>query len=271
MNSARVQRLQAQGATVSLAGVPSLGAEFALERPNKFRFRASSSLMGSLVDMGSNEELLWFWTSQANPPSVYFGRHDRLAMSPARRQLAIDPSMFVEALGLVEIAPEQVVGEPIEAGKERIQLVCRQRTAAGEIIRTLQIHHKHGYLMEQQIADAAGRPMLTARLAQHRHYKVDGVTLPHRIDLHVPDGDMRVQLDVQQYLVNQEFTTGASTFAFPQDQLGQYQLVDIADPNFVPPGETPPANYSSPGYASPGMNQPALPRYRGVGKQGPSF
>lgn len=264
MNSARVQRLQTQGASVSIAGYPSVGAEIALERPNRLRFRASSSLAGSLVDMGSNEEMLWFWTSQASPPSVYFARHDRLANSPARRQLAIDPAMFVEALGLVEVAPEQVLGEPIAAGKDRIQVVCRQQTPAGEMIRTLQIHNQHGYLMEQQIADSAGHPMLTARLSQHRHYKMDGVTLPHQIDLHVPGSEMRVKLDVTRYAVNQDFTTGAATFAFPQDQLGQHQLVDIADPNFVPPGTTPTA-YSSPGYAQPGAPPPAMPRYRGAG------
>jgi hypothetical protein len=264
MNSARVQRLQTQNASVSIAGYPSVSAEIALERPHRLRFRASSSLAGSLVDLGSNDEMLWFWTSQSSPPSVYFARHDRLAQSAARRQLTIDPAMFVEALGLVELAPEQVVSEPIAAGKDRIQLVCRQLTPAGEVIRTLQIHNKHGYLLEQQLADPAGRPMLTARLSKQRHYKVDGVTLPHQIDLHVPGSEMRVQLDVPHYSVNQEFTTGAATFAFPQDQLGQYQLVDIADPSFVPPGATP-ATHSSPGYTQPGSTSPALPRYRGAG------
>lgn len=256
ISSARVRTLQTQGATVSLAGIPNISTEIALEKPGKFRFRASSSFMGQLVDMGSNEEILWFWTSQSSPPNVYFARHDRLAGSNIRQRLAIDPGMFVEALGLLELSPEHVVGEPIAAGKDRVQLVCRQQTPAGEFIRTLQIHNRFGYILEQQITDVAGRPLLNARLAQQRHYPLDGVTLAHQIDLHVPSGDMRVQLNVPRYSVNQPFTTGEATFAFPRDQLGQHPLVDIADPNFVPPGQSPPANYSSPGYGSPGSVTP---------------
>ncbi len=264
----RVRTLQTQGASVSIAGVPSIPTDLSLERPGKFRFKAASSLLGPLVDMGSNEELLWFWTSQSSPPDVFFARHDRLANSPLRQRLAIDPAMFVEALGLLEITPDQVIGEPIAAGKDRLQLVCRQVTPAGEFTRTLQIHNRHGYLLEQQITDAAGRPMLNARLSQQRHYALDGVTLPHRIELHVPAGDMRVQLDVPRYSVNQPFTTGESTFAFPRDQLAQYRLIDIADPNFVPPGQAPPASYSSPGNSTPGTPAPRTgqaptPRYRG--------
>ncbi|QDU28088.1 hypothetical protein ETAA8_31810 [Anatilimnocola aggregata] len=262
----RVNSLQSQGASVSLAGIPSLPTELAFERPNKLRFRASSSLLGPLVDMGSNEEMLWFWTSQSNPPNVFFARHDRLAASSIRQQLAIDPNMFIEALGFVQLSPEFVVGEPVSADKNRLKLVVRQPTPAGDLTRTMFINAQHGYLMEQQIADAAGRPMLSAKLSQQRYYKVDSVTLPHRVELQMPGEGMRVQLDVPRYQINQPFGEAGATFAFPREQLGQYQMVDIADPNFVPPGQSPPAQYSSPGYSQPGIGQvPAADRYRGAG------
>lgn len=268
VSSQRVRTLQSQNATVSVAGLPSVGTDIALERPGKFRFKASASFLGSLVDMGSNEEMLWFWTSQTQPANVYFARHDRLATSPIRQRLAIDPGMFVEALGFVELSPEQVVGEPVAAGKDRIQLVCRQITPGGEFRRTLWIHSKFGYLVEQQIADPSGQTMVSAKLSEQRHYAVDGVTLPHKIDLHVPGAEIRLQLNVPNYLVNQAFTTGASTFAFPQEQLAQYPMIDIADPNFIPPGSAPPAQYSSPGtpppsyptgYAPPGYPNGSYP------------
>lgn len=258
--SAKIQSLQTQGATVSIAGVPNIASDISLQRPGRFRFKASSSFIGQLVDMGSNDEMLWFWTSQGPSPDVYFARHDRLMASPIRQRLAIDPSMVIEALGLLDIRPEQVVGEPVAAGKDRLQLVCKQVSPAGELTRTLLVHSKHGYLLEQRITDAAGRPTLNARLSQQRHYALDGVTLPHEIDLHIPGGDMRVQLHVQRYSINQPFPNGDATFAFPREQLAQYQLIDIADPNFVPPGQRPPAQYSSPGYPQSGP-APGVPGY----------
>ncbi|WP_425614285.1 hypothetical protein NA78x_004152 [Anatilimnocola sp. NA78] len=266
-STARVNSLQSQGASVSLSGFRAQ-TELAFERPNKLRFRANSSLLGPVVDMGSNEEMLWFWTSQSNPPNVFFARHDRLATSNIRQQLAIDPNMFIEALGFVQLSPENVVGEPVSADKNRLKFVYRQPTPAGDLNRTLYVHARHGYLMEQQIADSAGRPMLSAKLSQQRYYSLDSVTLPHHVELQMPGEGMKVNLDVPQYLVNQAFNEGNATFVFPREQLGQYQMVDIADPNFVPPGQAPPAQYSSPGYPQPDAPQvPTAQRYRGSPEQ----
>jgi hypothetical protein len=256
--SSKIQSLQTQGATVSISGVPNIATEISLQRPGRFRFKASSSFLGQLVDMGSNEEMLWFWTSQGSPPDVYFARHDRLAQSSIRQRLAVDPSMIIEAFGLLDLRPEQVIGEPTAAGKDRLQLVCRQQLPSGECTRTLLVHNKHGYLLEQRITDAAGRPLLNARLSKQQHYALDGVTLPQEIDLHVPSGEnMRVQLNVPRYAINQPLPNGDATFAFPQEQLGQNRMVDIADPNFMPPGDQPPSQYSSPGYPQPSYPQPS--------------
>jgi hypothetical protein len=264
----KIQSLQTQNATISVSGIPNIGAEISLQQPGRFRFKASSSFMGQLVDMGSNDEMLWFWTSQQSPPDVFFARHERLAASSIRQRLAVDPSMIIEAFGLLDIKPEQVIGEPTTAGKDRLQLICRQPTPGGDLTRTLLIHHTQGYLLEQRITDAAGRPIVNARLSQQRHYQLDGVTLPHEIDLHIPAGDLRVQLRVPRYAVNQPFPNGDATFAFPREQLAQYQMIDIADPNFVPPGSQPPAQYSSPGYPQP--TQPgSLPGVPGMQPAGP--
>lgn len=255
--NSKIQSLQTQGATVSISGVPNIATDISLQRPGRFRFKASSSFLGQLVDMGSNDEMLWFWTSQGSPPDVYFARHDRLAQSSIRQRLAVDPSMIIEAFGLLDLKPEQVIGEPTAAGKDRLQLICRQQMPSGECTRTLLVHNKHGYLLEQRITDAAGRPLLNARLSKQTHYALDGVTLPQEIDLHVPSGEnMRVQLHVPRYSINQPLPNGDATFAFPQEQLGQNRMVDIADPNFIPPGQQPPAQYSSPGYPQQNAAQP---------------
>ena len=88
------------------------------------------------------------------------------------------------------------------------------------------------------------------------------MTLPQEIGLHVPSGEnMRVQLHVPRYSINQPLPNGDATFAFPQEQLGQNRMVDIADPNFMPPGQQPPAQYSSPGYPQQNAAQPGYPGY----------
>src|SRR3954468_568032 len=53
-NTARIQSLQTQGATISIPGAPSIGAEIAAERPRRLRLRAKTQLLGPELDLGSN-------------------------------------------------------------------------------------------------------------------------------------------------------------------------------------------------------------------------
>src|SRR5207244_9956603 len=50
-NTQRVQSLQTQGATLSIPGAPSIGAEIAVERPRKLRLKAKTQLTGPELDL----------------------------------------------------------------------------------------------------------------------------------------------------------------------------------------------------------------------------
>src|SRR6476646_1481124 len=71
-NTQRVQSLQAQGATISIPGAPSIGAEIEVLRPRKLRLRAKTQLTGSELDLGSNDELFWLWAARMPEPSVFY-------------------------------------------------------------------------------------------------------------------------------------------------------------------------------------------------------
>src|SRR5262245_58150794 len=78
-NTHRVQSLQTQGASVSIPGVPSIGAEIQVERPSRLRFRAGTQLLGPELDLGANDELFWLWAARMPGSSVYFPPHDQFA------------------------------------------------------------------------------------------------------------------------------------------------------------------------------------------------
>src|SRR5437868_7030774 len=52
-NTQRVQSLQSQGATISIPGAPSIGAEVALARPRQLRVKAGTQLLAPELDLGS--------------------------------------------------------------------------------------------------------------------------------------------------------------------------------------------------------------------------
>ena len=258
-NSARVQSLQSVGATVSVPGAPAIGAEIALEKPKSFRFRAGTSLLGPELDMGSNPLLFWFWAARAPVPDVYYARHDEFTKSRAREMLPIEPTWLIEALGVVEIDPATILEGPIKAGDDRVELRTTMQASAGQFTRLIQIHDKHGYVLEQHLYDQRGQLVASARNSQHEYYHLDGVSLPKRIEVQVPEGQMQFQLDISQWSINQAPPEGQTVFELPRSQLSQYKFVNLADPNFVPPGGTIPVDASAPRTSQTDLRE----RYRG--------
>jgi hypothetical protein len=260
-NSGRIQALQTRGATISVPGAPAIGAEIALARPANLRFRAGTSLLGPELDMGSNSLLFWFWAARAPEPDVYFARHDLFADSRARQMLPIEPTWLIQALGVVEIDPVTILEGPTDAGNDRVQLKTTLTASAGQFTRLVQLHDKHGWVLEQHLFDGRGELVASARNSQHEYYHLDGVSLPKRIEVQVPQGQMQFQLDVGQWVINQPPPEGQDLFELPRTQLGGYRFVDMADPNFVPPGGTLPVE--APPRAAPGPSANLRDRYRG--------
>lgn len=259
-NSDRIRTLQAQGGSVSVPGAPAISADVALERPGRFRFRAGSTLFGAQVDAGVNDEMFWFWTAQAPTPSVFYARLDQLAASPVRNQLSIDPRWLVDALGIVQIDPNQPIDGPVAAGVDRVELKTKLVTPAGSFTRLLYVHNRYGWLVEQHLQDDRGRLVVSSRLSQHQFYPLDNVSLPQRIEVQAPDSQLRFQLDVARWGVNQPIA-GGEVFAFPREQLAAYPLVDIAAPGFTPPGYNGPPQYTPSPAPTGGM--PSALQYRG--------
>jgi hypothetical protein len=237
-NTQRVQSLQAQGATISIPGAPSIGAELIVERPQRLRLRAGTQILGPELDLGSNEQLFWLWAARMPSPSVYFARHDQFAASRARQMLVIEPAWLIDALGLVEIDPAAITEGPIVAGNERIQLRTTLGGAGNGYTRLLVLHSKYAWILEQHVYDERGQIVASARNSGHEYHPVDGVSLPKRVEVQVPQGLLRFQLDVDRWAINPALgglAEGAAVFELPRAALGNYPFVDLSDPNFVPP------------------------------------
>lgn len=263
-NTSRVRTLQTQGATVAVPGLPAISADLAIERPMSLRFRAGTNWTGPELDLGSNPELFWFWAARNTPPQVLYARHDRFGMSRARDALPVEPAWLVEALGLVEIDPA-LASEPVSTGNGRIEIRSRVSTPQGEATRLVHLDEKHGWLLEQHLLDPQGRIKASARLSGHEYYPLDGVSLARRIEVQIPQAEMRFTLDVTKYSINLPFTDGQALFQLPQETLKGYEFVDIADPNFIPVNAPPPSSVAPQQAITPQVSeaQTPWPRLRG--------
>lgn len=262
-NTERVRSLQTQGATVSVPGAPAISVEIAVERPARLRMRAATQLLGPELDLGSNDQLFWFWAARMPDAAVYFARHDQFASSRARQMLPIEPAWLIQALGLVEIDPASVIDGPHAADGGRVQL----RTTLGQsnipYTRLLVLDNKYAWVLEQHLYDERGQLLASARNSQHEYQPLDGVSLPKRIEVQVPGGMMSLQLDINRWAINQPLADAQALFDLPRSQLGSHPFIDLADPNFVPPGGVTPVDQPAPPRSANNVHEDVRHRLRG--------
>jgi hypothetical protein len=150
-NSAKVTSLYTTDASIYVPGAPTLRANLAVERPRKFRLRADTALSGSEVDLGSNDELFWFWIRRSEPPALYLCRHDQFAASAARQIVPVEPEWLIEALGVTTLDPALRHEGPSPVGQGRLRIVTHLPGPQGDLQRVM-------------IVDAAGLGARTTSL-----------------------------------------------------------------------------------------------------------
>ena len=253
-NTDRVQRLQADGATLTVPGAPRLRANLALERPRRLRLRADTGLTGSELDLGSNDELFWMWVKRNQPPTVFFARHQQYHASAARSVFSVEPQWLHEALGLVRFDPASRHDGPFAGRDNLVEVRSVRATPTGPQTRVALIDGQHGFVAQQHVYDAQGKLLASAIASDHRFDAASGVLLPHRVQVQLPPTQMAFTLAIDGYLINRLEADPARLWTMPRMEGHRY--VDLADPRLP---------MSSPAAAPlPAASQPQAPRAAAV-------
>ena len=169
-NASRIQNYQTTNATITVPGdamMPALRGNIAAERANKLRLQASTALTGPEVDLGSNDELFWFWVKRNDPPAVYFSRHDQFVGSAAQQLLPIEPRWLLDALGFMEFAPNDFHEGPVPRGNDIVEIRSVIQSRIGTLSRNTVIDAKRAWVLEQHIYDGRGT-LLASAVARSR-------------------------------------------------------------------------------------------------------
>lgn len=255
-NTQRVQRLQTENATLRVDGIPAMRANLAFEQPTNFRLLAQlSQFTGRELDLGSNQDVFWFWVRRDTQRSIYFARHEMFAGSPARDLIPLEPNRLIDTLGLVYLEPTGQHTGPVDRTDGLLEITSRLPSPRGEMTRVMLVDAKYGWPAQQHLYDAGGQLLLSTRASQQRFYREESVTLPHRIEVTLMPGQpsqMAFDLDIAQYSINR--LTGDSTELWTMPQIDGYPAVDIADPQFRPPVAGGPPTGPSPAGPTPTLN-----------------
>ncbi len=232
-NSARVQSLYSTDAAISGPGMPTLNASLALSRPRRFRLRAETALSGPEVDLGSNDELFWFWVRRNEPPALYYCRHDRFAQSNARQLLPVQPEWLIEALGVPRFDASDRHTGPEVLPDGRLRVVSTITKPEGPFRRELVVDATRGFVLEQHLHDASGNRIASAVASEHQRDPLTNAVLPRTIDAEWPQAAFSMRIRLHELQVNYIDADQERLWTLPE--WSGMQTVDIGHPNFRPP------------------------------------
>jgi hypothetical protein len=229
--TSRVNQLQTTGAWLSTDGmVVSLRANIALERPKRFRLQAG--MAGPEIDIGSNDEVFWFWAKRGDPAAIYFCRHDQFQYAAARQVLPVQPDWIAEALGLVYFDPTLDHRGPFPRGADQLEIHSIIPSPEGNLTKVTVLDAQHAWVLQQQIYDSRKQLLASAIASRHRYDPIAGVSLPRQVDIQLPPAQLSFRIQVVDYLVNQLSSNPQQLWSMPQ--IEGYPLIDLAGPSVSP-------------------------------------
>ena len=187
-NSSQIHSFSTNHASISGPGFPSLGASVAFERPRRFRLRAGTGLTGTEIDLGSNDELFWFWMRRNQPPAMYYCRHDQFATSQARQTTPFEPGWLIEALGVTEFDPALPHQGPYPLPNDRLRIDTIRNTPEGPVTKITIVDGSQGWVLEQHLFDARRRLLASSVASGHRRDPLERPDHAHGGEHQLPAG-----------------------------------------------------------------------------------
>jgi len=230
-NTQRVRTYMAPQAVLVVPGVPRLSAQVACEPPRRFRLRAQTTVTGSELDIGSNDDLFWLWIRRHQPPVMLFCRHDRYAQSSARRLLPLRADWMPELLGLVNFRPEDRHEGPFPVPDGRLEIRSRIQSPDGELLKSTLVDGTTGLVVEQHLFTASGERLASVRTSKHRVDPPSGAALPRQVEVSWPASGIEFKLELSTITTNTPSTDPGQLWQMPAYE--GYEPVDLADPAVV--------------------------------------
>lgn len=225
-NTARIQ--------LSNSPIPISNCRLAYERQRKLRARGDVAISGPVFDIGSNEDLFWFWSKTGQGNGIYYCRHDQFANSSARDSIPMDLDWLIESMGIVDFKLD---------GTEQHELLIRgvndpyviqtiRPTPRGTYRKMTTIHKDTGCVLSQALYGPGNRLVATADSPNHTIDPTSNIVYPKSVSMTFvsPNETLQLQLDLGTVQFNISNSFNQDTFTMPT-YVG-YTPVNICDPAF---------------------------------------
>ena len=204
-NASRITSYQSNDASITVPGVPGiplLRGNIAVQQPGRIRLQASTAITGPEVDLGSNDDLFWFWVKRNEPPALYYSRHDQFANSAARQVMPIEPQWLLDALGMMQFSPNDRHEGPFPQGEDKLEVRSTVQARGNQMTKITVVDARRAWVLEQHVYDTSGTLIASTRGSDHRYYEALGVSLPQKVDVRVPAAELALSINVGTVQLN---------------------------------------------------------------------
>lgn len=233
-NVDRIQSLRCSNINLKLRGMPLTG-DLVAQKGGRFRFQVSS-LAGQELDLGSNDDVAWYWARLDDPPALLYYAHEERELAQQTMDLPFDPLWMMETLSLEPLNPSDWNMERHPDPRRRtVSLVSRaDGPHGGPLYRQMIVDTCHGRVIQHSLVDPHGQAICRATLKNYVVDKQSAAEIPRTVTIEWPARQMEVSMQMKQLVVN---SPSLPSRAWDMPHMPRYRQVNLAEPQ-GPPGRT---------------------------------
>lgn len=196
LNRNVMQSWRSSDVSIRVRGTPvPLSANIAVESPRNFRLMGGA-LVGS-VDVGSNSERFWLWTSMNEPKQMLTATHEELARGGHTMPIPFQPEWLMEALSVVPIDSSDLSMAPTPSNPKVVRMTAHRVSPQGEpVLKEIVVDVCYGRILEQAVYDASRQLVAKAVFRDHRVDANTGIEVAHSIVLEWPRARMSLTMRI---------------------------------------------------------------------------
>jgi hypothetical protein len=188
-----------------------LSADVHYEKDDRFRLIISSAF-GSEMDLGTNDEIFWYWSRRDREPGVYWAAYENYHKT--RLKTPFNPVFMRDTLGFNEVDTDARVGET----DEYMMLVYDRYNALGQpVLYTIIVDKENTLIDGVFVTDMDGVPLATADIQRYP----DG--LPKRILYTWHEENRMLSMEFNQPQINLSLS---STYWVPPNKKPKINMAE---------------------------------------------
>ncbi|MCL2304142.1 MAG: hypothetical protein FWC43_02220 [Planctomycetaceae bacterium] len=230
---ANLQSLSTNTATFSASSFPisMKYSTIAYQKPKRLRVYGGASFgMGTEFDLGSNDELFWFWVKRSEPKAMYYANHREFAGSATRSIIPIEPEWLIESFGIIELKESDIHEGPRRDKSGNLQITSFLNTPRGRYSRIVTFNPQTGAILSYEIYAPNGQPFVGAILSDHQVDPIHGILYAKKIVITCPEANETISINLGNVSFNS--TSGFNAEAFVMPTYKDYIPIDLCSPEY---------------------------------------